>query len=354
MASGMHEVAGPYSVHAGHVQRDRATVLGIWKGNLGREDHLEAKYDWFYARCPWGEPIVRLLHHDATQEWVGAAAIGRRRMRWNGREIRAGVLVDMAVVPRHRTLGPALLLQRELFGHAMQEFDLVYGFPNVRAVPVVKRVGYVKLTDIVRYTCVLRHAPYLQRHMPRPVAALAGWALDLRAGLQFRVRAGAGTRRSAAWRATSSAELASLGSSAGMVSGLVAERDGSLLRWRFDEAPRSETRYLVVSSNGEVPTAWFACHFDSRVLHVQDFCGADGPQHHIDPVSGTHLVEAARALGAISVSVQHAGSDEAAAAWQSAGFVERARRPVYGYWNPALGDVPDAAAIHLTAADEDE
>ncbi len=63
------------------------------------------------------------------------------------------------------------------------------------------------------------------------------------------------------------------------------------------------------------------------------------------------LIGAARALGAVSVSIELTAVD---AAWSRAGFVERARRPIYGRWREALGERPLPAQIHFTSADEDE
>ena len=47
-----------YVVSAGDVHRDRKGVLSVWKGNLGREEWLAAKYDWFDRGCPFGEPAL--------------------------------------------------------------------------------------------------------------------------------------------------------------------------------------------------------------------------------------------------------------------------------------------------------
>src|SRR5688500_18512216 len=125
--------------------RDRDTVQSIWRGTLGQQDRMAAKYDWFYLACPHGPPLLQLLRH-IDGDWVGTACAGRRRMRWQGRDISAGVLVDLAVVPEHRSLGPALILQQGLIEAGARDLDLLYGFPNPKAAAVFKRIGYNKLT----------------------------------------------------------------------------------------------------------------------------------------------------------------------------------------------------------------
>lgn len=340
----------PYSIHTGDVERDRDVVLALWRGSLGLEERLAAKYDWFYRRCPWGVPMLLLLRHDPSDEWVGVAAIGPRRMCWNGHPIRAGVLVDLAVAPRHRTLGPALMLQRAVIERAAAAYDLIYGFPNPKAVPVVRRVGYAKLADLVRHSRVLRHAAYLRRVVPGALARPMGWIVDTLdgAGIAWRVR---GRSRSASeWVERVDARFDALWARAAIRVGLSSIRDSASLRWRFDASPVGRTEYLLLTGPDGEPEAWFACQSKAGILHVLDFAAAasDGPSEaHV-----AALLAAARRRGACSVSVQHSGAGGSLAGWKSARFVERARNPVYGIWSG--NSVDRDGPIELTPADEDE
>jgi len=332
----------PYSTHAGDVERDREIVLGIWRGNLGRPGQLAAKYDWFYRQCPWGVPLLVLLRHDPSGEWVGVAAAGPRRLRWQGRELHAGLLVDLAVVPGHRTLGPALALQRALFARAAEAFDVVYGFPNAKAVAAVRRIGYGHFADIVRLSRVLRHAPYLERHLPKPLARVAGWWLDAWDGLrQWRGRPAGG----AEWLDTADRRLVAATADGIDTPDLVSPRDPVALQWRFDRAPGARVRYLRIADSAGGARAWFACQVEGDVVRVQDMGGA------LDASAAAVLVRSARALGARSVSIELTRVD---AVWSRAGFVERSRRPVYGHWRCASGNQPPPERIRFTPADEDE
>ena len=342
-----------YSVVDGDVGRDRAKVIDVWRGNLGWGDRLDAKYDWFYSGCPWGEPMLQLLRHERMSEWVGVAAIGPRRMLWHGKEIRAGVLVDLAVASRHRSLGPALMLQRATLNRAMEQFDLVYGFPNPKAMPVVKRVGYSELGQIVRYSRVLRHGPYLQRLMFRPVARAAGAVLDALDRMVERVRS-THSRLVGEWRDEVDPRMQELWMRSTPGDGLVSMRDCASVRWRFNQAGFMKTRYLLVGAqSGGAIDAWFACQSENSTLHVRDFWSSDAPRG-VSPAAIRALVRAARAQGYAAVSVQHAGSREAVAAWRAARFVERERRPIIGACRPSIGRDASALCLHLTPADEDE
>jgi len=339
-----------YSVVDADVRRDRDAVIGLWRGNLGDEARFESKYDWFYLACPWGEPLLEVLRHEPTSEWVGVAAIGPRRMLWHGREIRAGVLVDMAVSARHRSLGPAMMLQRKVIERATSEFDLVYGFPNPKAIPVVKRVGYSKLADIVRSTRVLKHGAYLRRIMPAILARPLGRLLDGidRVGDAWRSLRHGG--RAAEWSDTVDPRMQALWTKSLPGNGLVSVRDATALRWRFDEGTVPQTRYLLVGTEkGGALDAWFACETAGTILHVRDFWPRHAPRVAIEA-----LVRAARRERHVSISVQCTADDGALSAWRAARFIERDRRPVFGKWRPAFDAAVASGPIHLTPVDEDE
>jgi hypothetical protein len=335
------------------VHRDRAPLLKLWRGNLGTVVRWAEKYDWFYLACPWGEPMVRVLRHAATAEWVGVAAVGPRRVRWNGREIRAGLLVDMAVDASHRSLGPALMLQRAVLEDALSVFDLVYGFPNPKAIPVVKRVGYKKLADMVRCSRVLRHGPYLRRLLPAPLAALAGSLIDVVDRLVDGWRWLLGSRLIGTWHDEAETCLHELRIHDASSDGLVGVRDRNALHWRFDAVSFARVRYFVVRErNHSRAQAWFACQEEGATLHVRDFAPISRPgtmsRRALDA-----LIRAARARGHSALSVQYAGSEDGWAPWKAARFVERDRRPIYGAWREWLPE-EIAVVVHFTPADEDE
>lgn len=343
-----------YSVVAGDVRRDRDDVMTIWHGNLGTGERFGAKYDWFYLSCPWGDPELQLLRHEPTRQYVGAATIGPRRMLWQGREIRAGVLVDLVVNAQHRSLGPALMLQRSVLERAMHSFDMVYGFPNPRALPVVRRAGYTRLADMERWSRVLRHAPYLERLMPRALARPLGALLDAfdRGADVFR-RLWRG-RLAVEWRDRFDSRMQALWERSRPGDGLVSVRDAAALRWRFEQVAFNRARYLLVGAQEGGPIdAWFACQREGSTLHVRDFWSADAPRGApLDAIDA--LVRAARCEGCRVVSMQYAGPREAFAPWRAAGFVAREQRPIVGAWREELRDRAGATPVHLSPADEDE
>jgi hypothetical protein len=346
-------VTKAYVAHAGDAGRDRDLVLDLWRGNIGKEQRLEAKFDWFYLGCPWGVPVLQLLRHEPSAAWVGVAGAGPRRMFARDREASAGILVDLAVTEEHRSLGPALTLQKGLMAAARERFDLLYGFPNPRAAPVFQRAGYGKLGDIVRYARVLRHGEHLGRRIPRAAARPLGWTLDAASRVRAAFLAARSRALTASWHDALDPRTSELVDALWAESdhgvALIAPRTTAMLRWRFDRAPLPKVRYLLLREVDSGPLhAWFACERAGQMLHVRDFWSVDSARG-----IGARFIEAmlraARHDGAATVSVEYAGPALRHAAWVRAGFAPRTRRPILGKWT--RGAEMD---LHLTSADEDE
>jgi GNAT superfamily N-acetyltransferase len=342
-----------YAIHDGDVVRDRDTVLAIWHGNLGESERMRAKYDWFYLGASGDPPLLRLLRHEPDGSWAGACAAGRRRMLMHGREIQGGVMVDLAVTPAHRTLGPAMMLQQCIVEAGRRELDVLYGFPNPRAAAVFKRIGYRHWGDIVRYARVLRYSTYVRRRLPTPLAPVAGWLLDTGTRTRDLLRRLMQPTTKAAWSDVADERIDALWGTSAPKEGLTAIRDARHARWRFDRSPVARTRYLLVTRPGDdTLLAWFATQVEGDALFVRDFWSDDADRgvgmHYIDA-----LVRAARREGHASVSVEIAARASRIANWESAGFVARGQRPVFGLCSDEAVSVR-AEDLYLTSADEDE
>lgn len=344
-----------YTLHDGDATRDEDLVHAIWGGNLGLEAHMRAKYDWFYLRCPLGTPLVQLLRHEPSGDWVGACSVGRRRMSYLGTEIRGGVLVDLAVLPRHRSLGPALMMQLGLVDQAKQQLDLVLGFPNPKAAAVFTRTRYTKFSNIVRYVRVVRHGSYLARRMPAWLASPSGTLVDIVLGLRDLVRGRGARRPHAEWTDRADPRMDSLWQRSAPHSMLATIRDSGFVRWRFDESPLAHTRHLLISEEPDGPlSAWFTtASGEDGLLHVRDFWSIDA-ESGIAPRYIDALLRQARAAGHTAVSVEMATTAPRLAPWLLRDFVARNDRPVFGYWSKPPNTVDSALDLHLTAADEDE
>jgi len=346
-----------YAAYTSDPVNDRDAVLTVWGGALGQVSRpFAAKFDWFYLSCPWGTPLLELLQHTPTANCVGTAAAGPRRMLWQGREIRAGVLVDMAVATQHRTLGPALMLQAGLRTAAAERFDLLYGFPNPKAIAVATRAGYPVIGALRRFTCVLRHGGYFARSMPRLLAQPVGYVFDAWRNTQRALRARRSPCLVATWRDRADPRMDELWLNSEHGNGLITVRDTTLLRWRFDELPGIKTRYLCLSELPDGPLlAWFACQIDGSTLQVRDFWSRDAARGTSRTLIDA-LIRAARSdcQQHAALSIEYAAPASKLLGWLAAGFVEREQQPIVGCWLNSATDGQAMTDIHLTAADEDE
>lgn len=341
-----------YDVFAADLVRDRAQALSIWHGNLGDDERMPSKYDWFYLDGPHGQPgpaTLAILRHRDSDARVGAVGAGPRRMLWRGAPVTAGLMVDFAVVAGHRSLGPALILQREAMALALAQADLLYALPNERAAPVYQRAGYRHAGDLVRHARVLRHGGYLARHLPRPLAACAGALLDLADRLRLRLRS---RPLRAEWTDAASDEMDRLWADSAHGEGLVTIRDAAYLRWRFDRNPLAGTRYLLLRDDDGSLLAWFACRREDAALVVDDYWATDAIAGIARARVDALLVEARR-LGCAAVWIELAGATARTRAWRANGFRPRSARPLF-LFSADMAPQPGADDLFLTGADEDE
>jgi hypothetical protein len=325
-------------------------VLDLWRGNLGAPASMEDKRTWFYERAPTGPPLTMLLQYsDSTGERaVGVATAGRRPLCCGGAQMTAGLLVDMTVSPEHRTLFPALLLQKSLHETGLADHDCLYGFPNAKAAPVFQRVGYRKLGAMTRYVRVIRTAPYLRERMPAWAAAPLGALWDLVARLRF--GAGGSTSRLAwcgASEAKSAADLDSVGGRP-LVRGV---RSSEMLRWRFAPRGGHEFDYVTAYEGDQLLGYWIVEADEHGALQVLDCSPGllDGPRA---TRAWSFLFAEARRRGLRSVSFSCLAPRELTRSLERAGMAVRGERPVFAALRPE--HPASAAAWYLTAADEDE
>src|SRR5688500_13696162 len=88
---------------------DTSALFGVW--DAAYPAALAPRFDWLYRRNPAGPARVWLLC-TPTGEAVGGLSVFPRRFWAGGRHLSGAIVGDMIVLPAHRTLGPALMLQR--------------------------------------------------------------------------------------------------------------------------------------------------------------------------------------------------------------------------------------------------
>ncbi len=119
----------------------------------------EQRYPWLYrSEYARSQVLTRLLLHD--DEVVGIASA--MRIPVNGLSLVS--FVNLLVDERHRTLGPAMILEKSLLKSACTTFcpDLLIAKPNPKSRILFKRMKFADLGAIPRYSWIANPGGFLQ------------------------------------------------------------------------------------------------------------------------------------------------------------------------------------------------
>lgn len=343
-----------YEVVPGVAWQAGSAAAETWKrcglGDLEREQHLR-RYDWFYCKNPQGEGQVNFLHCASEVEPIGFLGMGARNWSVCGRDVKAGVLVDFVVHPKHRTALPALKLQRYGRERGAQTAQILIGLPDVKAVPIFKRLGAQFGFDLWRYVRITRYGAYLRRYLPGPLAALAGAVLDALGALEIAARL-AGTEFDGAWVHEFDDRFDALWAALDKKKLCVGVRDRRFLSWRFSAQPcRSYRTFAVTRRTDGALQMYFVCEMSGNSLVVKDLLGlGDEAAWRVGLLL---LSRAARKLGAAVVSIQVKSNDVLASALRTSRFVPRDSRPFFAMVDGPTATNMAGASWYITQADED-
>jgi hypothetical protein len=266
-----------YSVRTIASNDAEADLTKLWRANLRMRGDVADKYQWFYRGNPLGHALAFLL--DAVTAdgnvTVGCCGLGERLISVDGVTRRAGLLADFAVDHKHRTVMPAMMVQRAVCDYSHQHFELTYAFPNESAVGVLARAGLQTLGRMGRFARVLRTAPYASRYVRVPsVATGAGALLDAGIALAGLATSPKPPRPShLAWLTRADARFDALWDRARPAFRCIGMRDSNFLNWRFADRPGLPGRFgaLIDSENGDLHAYAAIVEKDPGVALLADF-----------------------------------------------------------------------------------
>jgi hypothetical protein len=221
----------------------RDYLISLWQRNLHMRGEPRDKFSWFYENNPAGAATAFVLKSapDAAgrPDVVGCCGLGSREMMVGGERLIAGLMADFAVDQQHRTVMPALMLQRALCGEALSRYRFAYAFPNSSAVGIFSRIGFQPLGRMQRFVKVLRSSQYLRDRVPGMVAAVGGPVVDwtIRGGETAR-RLSSNTRKfSLEWVDDVDVRFDRFWERVQREHAFIGVRDAAFLRWRFTSRP---------------------------------------------------------------------------------------------------------------------
>jgi len=153
-----------YEVIEADLDKNKKDIIKLLTENLSENNDFEKRFSWIYENNPYGSPKAWLLRQKEKDEFVGCASLFPRRVYINGKPTMAGIVGDTMVNKGHRTLGPALMLQRPIILLCQNSaFPIIYGFPNELSEPVNLRSGYKIIGKRVRLVRISRSKKTLQK-----------------------------------------------------------------------------------------------------------------------------------------------------------------------------------------------
>lgn len=348
-----------YRVEPADLDNDAQHIVALWSFNLGHAERRQAKFDWFYRHNPAGIPQVLLLKHVQCEAPIGTVGVGARSLRCGPHSVRAGLMADFAVNTQHRTLFPALTLQRAVLEQGLAQHELLYGFPNAKSLPVVKRAGFEMAGGLNRYVRVLRTQSYLTPRIPvslrRGVGRLLDIALRLRHGLLPRLLQH--ERLSSSWLEQPDARFDDLWAEQETDDKLIiGVRDRSYLQWRFFDKPWRRSRLFVVCTRGTDELIGYAvCEAEAETLHIRD-CLVSPPAVDNLPQLLRALAREAAQLRFSRLSFEFMAPVELSRALDRAGMMRRDinSQPVVCATTPEVAEQLRGREWYLTGADADE
>ena len=260
----------------------------------------------------------------AGGEPVGASALLIRRVRSGDEPRLLGQAIDLVVDPAHRSLGPALALQKAVTG-SCGELGLaaVYAFPNARADALLLRGGYSVLGPLDRYTKPLRSAYKIEKlvrvaALAHPASAVVDAALRLLPANWAHRRVPGLVGEEVTGFDGSFDELWS--ESGFLAHSIRGERSAAFLEWRFARCPQKSYRIFRVRDARGSLAGYAVWYVSGDIANIADLFVRDAAS--LEPVLRLFIRHARRA-GIAAISFVYLGSESMGAHLKALGFFHR-------------------------------
>lgn len=303
---------------------------------------------WFYEENPHGRATVHVAREVATGRIVGSGAVIPRLLWLDGKPTQAAVLADFWIHPDHRTLGPALQLQRACLATAEATGAAVYDLPQGTMPAVYRRLRLLGDDQLRRHAMPLHLGRIVGRIVPvAPIATMLAVIGSLALQVPRAVRAS--RCRVVPFDGRFDATFEPLLSRPPAADEVAVVRSAEYLNWRYRDHYHLEHR-VFVALRDDAPVGYAVALLDGTSAELLDV------QPMADPRITVALVNEAarrlRALGAESLSMAAVADGAAENVLRAAGLVPREGRAVVlrrfaaagapapaGRWRLGYGDI---------------
>ena len=343
-------MTGSLVVRDGDLDADRQLALHSFARHLNPH-YDDARFDWVYRQNPHGQGRLWIAANPGGV--VGIAGAFPRRMSVAGREQHAWVLGDFCVGDGHRSLGPALALQRACLAAVTADgAKFCYDFPSPGMMAVYRRLGIKPLGRMIRYVRPLGVESHLRRLVgstivTQPLSALARTVL---APPRRRPASVSGVEISLEDKPFGD-EFTDLYQRCAAEQGVMVARSAEYLNWRYRANPLYRHEVLTARERGRL--VGYAIFIEnSPVMTLVDMMAGETDAVVEALIRSALALAWQRRLDAVCFSVLESST------WitdlKSAGFREREPSPVVVYMSSGVcPTVGDERAWHLLLGDRD-
>jgi hypothetical protein len=240
------------AVRPASLAEDRQEMLDLLTRNL--PNRQEEGFKWRYMLNPAGQARSWFVHEQTSKLAVAMVSLFPRKMYVDGHSMVAGQVMHFVVDASHRSLGPAVLLQRATFEPVTSgALDFCYDCPpHDRGMSTFVRLGMRPNCELIRHTRLLRSDEYFETRFgkvawTKPAVAMTNLFFRGRSanhhvpGLEICEFDGPFGEEFSA--------LDAIVSSAGTIR---RRRSAEDLNWLYRENPEREYRVLVARQGGEL------------------------------------------------------------------------------------------------------
>ncbi|MGB9256638.1 MAG: GNAT family N-acetyltransferase [Candidatus Korobacteraceae bacterium] len=238
-------------VREANLIEDRPILTALASRYL-QSDADQRRYQWLYCDNPFGKARAWIAC-DKFDNAIGIAALFPRQMYCQGAVVPGWVLGDFCVAPEHRTLGPALQLQRACLQSVQSgEFAAVYDFPSRTMLAIYKHLGIEPIEQSVRMAKVLR-ADRIFRNLTVPglSRAVMGGA-NFVIGLEDRASGSPANVEFTLQDGPCGPEYSELAGEVGSSLGICTVRSAEYLNWRYRRHPHVAYEFLAARRGGQL------------------------------------------------------------------------------------------------------
>ncbi|MCI0417944.1 MAG: GNAT family N-acetyltransferase [Acidobacteria bacterium] len=302
---------------------DRQILIRFLREHLTASSN-ERRFRWLYCDSPAGKGAAWLAF--SKGQLIGVAAAFPRLFHVARRLLPCQVLGDFCIDPSHRSLGPALQLQRACLADAqVGKVSFCYDFPSQSMMAIYGRLGVSPFGELIRFAKPLKVNSKVKEFIGEGWAAnvvshLGNWVLILEdPGRARRTASDVSVHQGRFGEEFS--ELSYRMATRYLVCG---HRSAEYLNWRFRDHPLTAYTALTARRSGEL-IGYAVFTTENRYAQLADIFG-DVNRGELEDLLGA-VVHLAREGGADTLSAAVLESTRLSDLLTRSGFYPRERTP---------------------------